>query len=522
MKFVIFLLLSSCTQFVKFTDDDYLDEISSNKDKIQIFFSHNINGETHPCGCRKFPLGGLSQINGLIKSKQCEYSTLYLDTGDTFFESTTVPSFLKQSSRFKAKKIAEALDLLGLKFMTPGDQDFALGESFLVEISKEFSFDFLISNASEKLKLPVKKMIQIKKDQKSLFFIGVLDPTLLKGSISSLFYSPSQAIKEQLTAINKIEPTPRLRTIILLSHSGLDTDQKLAKKFPKLDWIIGAHSQSYLRYTQDIGETKLAQVLSRNHYLGQIILPWDKSKKYEYKVLEARDETQKLINPNPMISWLQKFKTNYDKIQQEEQKSISLTYSPTDKTIPTYVSCSDCHSKQVEFWQGTSHSLAYLTLVHEKANNNRACVKCHSVGFEQEGGFKSVRHIVRKDEKPVDLEAYLKELKNNLKVNHPIREQTSKQRALWAKKWLARDVKKGITANHANVQCLNCHNQDMEHPFDSGEVSKVNYKNKCLSCHTRDQSPSWYDKDSKGLASSLNSKYFLQKLKEVSCPKIEK
>ena len=91
-----------------------------------------------------------------------------------------------------------------------------------------------------------------------------------------------------------------------------------------------------------------------------------------------------------------------------------------------------------------------------------------------------------------------------------------------AKTWLKSDVKNGVTHNYANVQCLHCHSQNSDHPFSSDNVvKKIDLKAQCISCHNPDQSPSWYDKDSKGLATSLNAEYFAKKLKEVSCPKIE-
>ena len=63
---LILLSLVSCQKFTKMMDADYADriDVKSGSDHIKIVFSHNINGETHPCGCRKFPLGGLPQIAG--------------------------------------------------------------------------------------------------------------------------------------------------------------------------------------------------------------------------------------------------------------------------------------------------------------------------------------------------------------------------------------------------------------------------------------------------------------------------
>ncbi len=517
-KILIFFLLMSCSRFVKMTDETFYEEIETNNSKtIHLVFSHNINGETHPCGCRQFPLGGFEQAYGHIMSLKKVAPLIYVDTGDTFFETTKIPNFILKSSRYKAKKIAEALDMLDLKLMTPGDQDFALGESFLKEIAQKHDFKFLITNASKKLQLPHQKFFHLKVGKKNFFFLGVLRPDLLNHELRSLFVSPKTALKKQLESLKNKYGDLKNKSFILLSHSGLDYDKNLAKLFPTFDWIIGSHSQSFMRYSYDVGQTKLVQVLSRNHYLGEINLL---SKKEDaYHLVEMRDEVKNKIQPNPMTPWLQNYKKEYDKINLAQQ-ATDMAMTNEAKTIPTYISCSDCHDKQVEFWQSTAHSLALSTLLNANEMNNPQCIKCHSVGFRKEGGFAATQKFF-KSENDFDTQKYLKEFKKAVKINHPVRKLSSSQRTQMAKDWLKFDKDHGITANYGNVQCLNCHNQTADHPFEIQPESKDQFKNKCLNCHTADQSPKWYDKDSNGLATSLNEKYFAKKLKEVSCPKIE-
>lgn len=85
-----------------------------------------------------------------------------------------------------------------------------------------------------------------------------------------------------------------------------------------------------------------------------------------------------------------------------------------------------------------------------------------------------------------------------------------------SKKWMALDSRSGVKNNFANVQCLNCHSQNEEHPFNADapvtkEHRMAEMKNKCLSCHTQDQSPEWYN-------ANVPGKIIDQKIKKVSCP----
>ena len=87
---------------------------------------------------------------------------------------------------------------------------------------------------------------------------------------------------------------------------------------------------------------------------------------------------------------------------------------------------------------------------------------------------------------------------------------------------MAFDKKSGVKNNFANVQCLNCHNQHDEHPFNSDapishEQKMSQMQNRCITCHTAEQSPEWYGKDEKG----LNEKVVAQKIKKMSCPLLQ-
>lgn len=525
MKYLVllsFLILSACDSFVKQTDSEYFDEFNGNEsDKLQLLFSHNINGETHPCGCRNFPLGGLPQAYGIIKSESSKAPTIYFDTGDTFFPSPVVADFLLNSSKFTAENIAEALSKSGLNFMTLGDQDFALGVEFLATLQKKYDLNFLLSNANDNFRVPHKKFIHIPHNKLNLFFIGIVEPSLLRPEYRGLFIEPKSAIKRQLELIEEKFPNQKNKKIILLSHSGLDNDRALAKVFPVIDWIVGAHSQSYLRFSEDIGKTQIAQVLSRNHFIGKITLNQKASVKDKYEIIESRDETQNLVKENPMIPWLSTYKTKLNKLQEEEQNSIGV--SAVNDHLPTAVSCIECHTKQGEFWQGTAHSISFKTLIDAKAANNTSCVGCHSLGYKDQKGYLIPKKIILSENEKFNIEEYWKEFNKEIKLpKKSIREMSSVQRRSVAQKWTKIDSKHKVEHNFANVQCLNCHVQTQEHPFDTDATKVADYKNACLNCHTKDQSPEWYLKDKKGLAGAANSEYIAGKIKEVSCPKIEK
>ena len=525
LKFLVTIaLITSCSRFVKMADESYHEkiDIKTGADHVKVVFSHNINGETHPCGCRKFPLGGLPQAAGYLHEAKQDSNVIYVDSGDMLFPSNNVPHSLIDSIKFTADNLTKAQDTLGLRFFTPGDQDFALGLNYLADLSKSSKFSFLITNAKESLAIKSIPYSHTKIGDTNLVFLGIVNPDLLNRDTSSHFEDPLTSLKKKLEEIQiqKYEGNPP--KLILLSHAGMDFDKMLASKLPQLDWIIGSHSQAYLKEPETVGNVKIAQVLSRNHYMGEIKIPFNSQKSSSYKLIPVAEDSEKKLPNNPLIPWLEKYKNDLEKVQKEEQKKLMANAVTSDYKSQTYISCSQCHTKQTEFWQETAHSLAWQTLEKADAANNSQCIGCHSLDFGKPQGFVSTEEIVQGSEFDTKkMDTYWSEVNSIFKNVHSIREMKKQDRSKLAKKWFKVDEKHSVERNYANVQCMHCHNQHPEHPFQIEEKTvKKDYSKNCLQCHTADQSPEWYNKGDSGLATTVNKKYVDQKIKELSCPKM--
>jgi hypothetical protein len=507
------LLLAACAQFVSSTDESYYEEVSSNgATQGSLIFSHNINGETEPCGCRKFPLGGLEQAAGHFHIERNKGPVVYVDTGDLFFPSPVLPQNVHRSLGHTGEKLAEAMDMLGLKFFVPGDQDFALGIEWLNKISQKSKFTFLLANLNNSELIKSKKWARLKVGQKSFVFIGVVDPELLTSTNSHFFSSPEKAIENSLS-----EASPKSSEIVvLLSHSGMDSDIKYAEKFPRINWVVGAHSQSYTQRPTEQGQTQLVQVLSRNHFLGQMKFGLgENDNKSEFGLLETREEMSDVIKPNPLSPLMKDWKEGLVKIQIDEQNTNSETWAQVDP-LPTFNSCLECHQKQTEFWQSTSHAHAWHTLVAKKSDNDSSCVGCHSAGWLHPQGFKATPARVKmaEDAAPDALKKYTEALSKNYDGIKSIRALKAIERKKLAHGQMQLIDQFKVTHEYGNVQCINCHDKKRDHPFDgSTSHDGSNMGSRCLSCHTSDQSPEWY----KG--GKPNNAILAEKIKTVACPK---
>ena len=519
------LVLSSCSFFINKIDQS-TSKKSSNPKNFSLVFSHNISGETHPCGCRNFPLGGLPQVAGLFSTLSKNSEVFYVDTGDTFFPSSVIPATMTESLSYAANHLALGLDQLGLKYFVPGDQDFAMGLDFLKKLTETRHFQFLISNLKDESIIKHQRFAVIERNNSKMFLLGFVAPDVFNGQESTLFTDVSTTLPKLIEELKAqgYEPNNSYHRLIVLSHSGFDPDEKLATQYPFIDWIIGAHSQSFLRYSRDVGAVKIVQTLSKNHYVGDIAIDTNAKKSSDsYTLHEIRDELEKNIQPNPFRTFIDEHKARMSDIQISEQSKMTGTSETPNapvKKFKTVQSCLECHKPQTEFWQGTPHSIAYSTLMNVKEQNNLQCIKCHSLGLGDAKGFSAAKNMVNFKNKPIiDYWNQVHALSENVKS---VRKLDTKSIQSISKKWFAFDQKSNVKNNFANVQCLNCHSTHDEHPFNadmpqSHEQKVSQIQNKCLSCHTAEQSPEWYGKDQK----VVNEKIVAQKFKSMSCPLLQ-
>ncbi|MEW5850189.1 MAG: multiheme c-type cytochrome [Myxococcota bacterium] len=127
---------------------------------------------------------------------------------------------------------------------------------------------------------------------------------------------------------------------------------------------------------------------------------------------EALPLDSKVASDGALADQLQAYKTSLPELNARCEQDLTCPPAPEGK--PRYVgtaACVDCHAEAADFWkkavikdaaraakyarvpghpnpQGEiGHARAWRTLEEAKATGNRDCIACHTVGFEQPGGF---------------------------------------------------------------------------------------------------------------------------------------
>lgn len=518
---------------------------------VHLIFGGSINGETHPCGCRHFPLGGLPAVAGVLEQTKNKYGPfIYLDTGDLLFPSNNVPHGVDKSLTFMAQNLFKGMQQLGLRYMVIGDYDLSKGPVFFNDLIKNSGIQVLVANIAPQAPLITKPWARVDAGPTRIYIIGLVNPDVFIPEHQSYFTDPAQALEQALKEVREdgFKASNPQHRIILLSHSGMDFDIALVADRPEIAWVFGGHSQSFIRIPTQSGSTQLVQVLSKNHYLGHLILdPINGPTSDAYDLIEVRQELEAGLTPNPMTSFIAEHKKRVAELQAQEQSAMVTDNNDMPKFPPAQY-CIDCHKPQGKHWGQTAHSVAFLTLIRAKEQNNLACIKCHSLGLENSRGFERAADVVELTVShqglDADESAPVQDVKTNkmktlywkkiskladldTKGNSDLRSRLPSERLKITKAWVTLDQKLSTISNFANVQCLNCHNQASDHPFSIKQPGDIptdliarrdKIKNACLECHTPEQSPEWYQATAKGLAGALDENKFGTLYKKIRCP----
>lgn len=466
--------------------------------RIQIFYNNDNFAYLETCGCRISPIGGMDRRWNGMKAYPDD-SRIFLDAGNLLFKSSKAAETLAPQWQEQALGVIEAYNLLGADAVEVGETEFALGIDKFKEIAAKAHFPFISSNLvwKKNRQLFLRDFVLIHRQGKKIGVFGLFGQGLRVPSELEI-QDPVEAAKRMVSRLK----SEGADMVIALTHQGYDADVQLAKKVSGIDLIVGGHSQSLLQRPYQEGDTLLVQLSNEGQMLGMVeyeaaSLP---KKRTNFVVTELNGEFNEgpkdLANPMKNLVAVTNLRIQEANRDLDEVIWGSSKASPSDG-FSTELSCRDCHGKQAEFHDKKPHSAAFLTLMAQHKEFNLDCVKCHSVGLGEPGGFTSMADAFRDDAgMPVPLE----KIRAAAGANFPSTKESYRANPAKipgdVKIWHEALKKAGVKKAFVTVQCENCHGLVGGHPFGSGHYGKVQVKT-CLNCHTPEQAPSWYSKSGK-------------------------
>ncbi len=486
--------------------------MSSSAHALTLIYSNDVLGEIEPCGCRADPIGGMLRKAGMLEKlkKAGEKQFLQVDAGDFLFDSTEIAPALAEQAKLQAEYLLKAHEILGHAVIVPGEKDFALGVKTFQSLTKKSKIRFLAANlewkgnrllpATAEFTYPSRKGSPLR-----IHVLGIVGENIPYPDGLNVT-SPEKEIKKFIESSKG-----KYDRLIVVSHQGHEKDLEISKKFEGIDVIVGAHSQSFHQEPVESGSTRIVQSSSRNQYIG--VYPLDQHifpNKHELIGLDEQYEKPPVTSMKKLIS---DFKSAIAKLNAQTEHHFVLTEPKGAKSYKTFSQCVSCHEPQFDFWRKTNHAKALSSLIAQSQLKNLECLKCHTVGFGENAGWKDLNGIARLKNGesatipwPVDdQELFLKKLTGLKDLDQPVKLMRD------SAPLPARQAMEQIHTTFAPVQCENCHGAAGNHPF-SGRIIRKSTEKTCISCHSIERAPSWY-KDGK-----LNQEFFGKKLKSVACP----
>lgn len=202
-----------------------------------------------------------------LESRPRDSSTLLLDAGDAIRGSNTVFHF--------HEPMLEMMSRVGYDAMALGNREFHYLRAVLSRRASEATFPFVCSNVQDLRNKAnhawepslVKTVGRTRVGIIGLTPIQYRDESLWQPIMGFRFFSPTQVLPRLVAELR-----PRVDMLVLLSHSGFDSDCEVARAVEGIDVIVGGHSHTLLETPRFVSGTCIVQAGSHGRFVGEMAL----------------------------------------------------------------------------------------------------------------------------------------------------------------------------------------------------------------------------------------------------------
>ncbi len=269
-------------------------------------------------------MGGYAYIMSLIKQIRAERpgKVLYIDTGDTLQGSAT-------SLWTKGEDMVRVLNQMKCEALT-GHWEFTYGEDRVQELIKMMDFPFLAQNVNEATwGDPIFKPYTIKSvNGMSVALIGQAFPYTPIANPRRFIPDWSFGIKdENMQVVVDEVRAKKVDLVVVLSHNGMDVDQKMAGRVKGIDVIFGGHTHDGVPRPIRVGNTLVIGSGCYGKFLSRLDLEI-KGKRivdFSYRLIPVMSE---MIEPDQeMARLIEKIRRPYKaKLDEVVGETESLLY----------------------------------------------------------------------------------------------------------------------------------------------------------------------------------------------------
>lgn len=395
-------------------------------ESVRLIYMGNLDGELEPCGCtEEGDLGGILRQTEIIDQFRARHPELFMVHSGGLFNSAIATDRI--TSQFILSGMAEqGLDAIGLQW-----KDLAYGTEFIAASG----LPIVASNWPDKRYATERR---IKRGGTTLAFFQWLDPE----------QSPYREMKGNhfpvdttTGALERALRSARADGALTVLSTTLPRPEASARLPVALADIVILQS-NYEMYGEPVMEngTLYLQPGSRGQRLALIEVQRNAAGRITGAHQQVVNLPSKVANAERLRAWYEAF-TDALKADYKERVATRKARAAEPSPYAGDAACGSCHTDAYKIWKSSRHARAFATLERVDKAFDANCLGCHTVAFNQPGGF----------------------------------------------------VDPQITADRLNVQCEVCHGPGQDHIASSGTAPLLKPvrpdKLVCLDCHNRSHSP---------------------------------
>ncbi len=224
--------------------------------------------------------GGTARlVTAMAEARARSNNSILVDGGDQF-QGTLFYTY------YKGAAAAEFMNKLGYDAMTVGNHEFDDGPEVLRGFIDTVEFPVLMSNADVSaeplLADAIQKSVVLEQGGDRIGLIGLTPQDtdeLASPGPNVTFSDPAAAVQAEVDRLT----AEGVNKIIVLSHSGYNTDLRIAENTTGVDVIVGGHSNTLLgdmegaagAYPTMVGDTAIVQAYAYGKFLGELNVTFD-------------------------------------------------------------------------------------------------------------------------------------------------------------------------------------------------------------------------------------------------------
>lgn len=340
---------------------------------LSIIYSGNLDGELEPCGCSaEGNLGGIKRRATLLQNLRKEDPALVVLSAGGLL-STDGPG-----DRLKGEYILKGFASLQYDAVAVQWRDLSYGADFAASVT----LPWVLSNAQSSVDgFLVQRVIE--RGAQRIAYFSWLDNKesplrQMQGEHGVVDDSPATLLK----AVHHAKTTGQLTVLATsLSHAQIAERMSLVD----VDILIeGAAYEVYGKPRMQDG-TLVVQPGSRGMRLGRLdlVLKAGEIQSWQHEILPMPSS---IADAPQMAPWYDEYNA---RVKADYLKRVEARKKQTAGSSPFVgeAVCQTCHASQHKVWFDTQHAIAYEDLEDVNKAFDPACIQCHTVGFDQPGGF---------------------------------------------------------------------------------------------------------------------------------------